>query len=351
MPEKTLAVLTSTRTFGAEVECIIPDSNFGARLSPSNRYQSVSDGSIRTEYGMSPVEIRCGIFSGQIDLVEFVNYVNNLRENGMRVNDSCGGHVHIGVPELGELDAIGRYAFMYTLTSNFVAIQDAIYKYNGGEARKNNQYAREVTTLKRKLDSFIFSDLSLDMTDRYYGLNFTSYRRHGTVEFRAFAGTNDGYVWAENIKLAITMVELALAGTKVTSLSQLGVNEDNFKIFIRRFRTAALNPQIKALRKSKYDARTVSAFKDVLVFMKDMTDSTSRDTAYIRLREMCAKSTNMVRNTVTGRETIRRYLMFQLNEQEMATVLMIQEGRYRSIEVGMPNMRDVSSSWSIPEQE
>lgn len=105
-----------------------------------------------------------------------------VRYGGGYVNDTCGLHVHIGMPP-----EFATFNFRMKLLRNYVkyGFVDAAKRLNGNTAAcsyNENDW----------LNQLIHED------SRYYAINFLSLKAHGTVEFRQHKGTlnyKEIYLW------------------------------------------------------------------------------------------------------------------------------------------------------------
>jgi hypothetical protein len=164
-------------------------------------WKIVTDGSLSSPTGYVGLEVVSPPLNDagvpQIDTV-----CRMLQQLNARVNRSCGLHVHIGARHL-TLDAMRRLAFLY------IENEDVIDTLMPPSRRKNlNRYCGglkahasiEEVTRARDVPALAIAirrnDIDNRNASRYTKLNFASYWKHGTVEFRQHSGTVD----AEKIK-------------------------------------------------------------------------------------------------------------------------------------------------------
>lgn len=137
-------------------------------------------------------------FSGCNELVspplkgeEGINQVKKvcelLKEMNIKVNLTCGLHVHHELPEHGTLTA--------KIARNAICLYDKYQsKFNAmlPRSRRNCRYARSFEC--NEIQSLHSTSMRLwqSNNDRYKVVNIHAYWRHGTLEFRQHSGTVDG---------------------------------------------------------------------------------------------------------------------------------------------------------------
>lgn len=178
----------------AEVPCSFEGYNHHRR----NHWKIVTDGSLSPPSGYVGLEVVSPPLN-DAGFVQIDRVCGVLQRLNARVNRSCGLHVHIGARHL-TMDAMRRLAFLYIENEDIIdalmppSRRKNLNKYCGGlKARANIsdiQRARDVPMLAEAVRQ------GNNMERRYTKLNFASYWKHGTVEFRQHSGTVD----AEKIK-------------------------------------------------------------------------------------------------------------------------------------------------------
>ena len=194
-------------------------------------WRVVRDGSVRTigddGSGDNSCELNTPILKGTKDIELLQEVIRNLRKYGAKVNRSCGMHIHLGA---GDLTAVNMRNLANIWHKNermfFNAFQvdeehrDTSYCNAMSERFSdaiNNVTSRDLT-IDRLLCMFYNcqpSSLSRNIqahynTARYRALNFHSYGRLNTIEFRLFNAT----LHAGKVKTAIQFV-LALMETAI----------------------------------------------------------------------------------------------------------------------------------------
>lgn len=179
------------------------------------RWKVVSDGSINGGTGFELVSppFPCVDEAGTRAAFESVEKVcTALAALNATVNRSCGLHVHIGARN-HSINALKKLAALYV--EHEPVIDELLPASRRGSA---NDYcksitAADVTRLKAASDiSAIATALHADNRGeaRYVKLNFTSFWRHGTVEFRHHSGTVDAAKIIKWVTLCTKMVETAV---------------------------------------------------------------------------------------------------------------------------------------------
>lgn len=222
----------SDLTVGCEVECFMPaalnikrDSHDG-RKAEFNGWYSTKDSSLQEDKytGFRPYEFVSPIFNVRTDKNKIHAFITDLKSRGGKCDQSCGGHVHIGVQLAYErMTTIQWYGFLTRLIMNFAAVESVLFTYTGNN-RRNNQYCRSVKSVAQDISEKRFIFGSNGFHDRYSALNLQALLEHRTVEFRIFAGTVDPEVWINNIRIASKIVLLTLQGKTIPEIDQNDLN-------------------------------------------------------------------------------------------------------------------------------
>lgn len=162
----------------ADIEVAVEGYNHTTR----SHWKLVTDGSLE---GNNTFELVSPILVGEAGLKELEKVCWVLELCDVKVNESCGLHVHI--------DAAGfsmetwrnlalSYKHLETVIDSFMPV-----------SRRNNRYC---IGLKHVSDERIKSARTIDelkdmIGDRYHKVNLVAYSRHKTVEFRQHSGTTN----------------------------------------------------------------------------------------------------------------------------------------------------------------
>ncbi len=199
------------------------------------------------------------------------------KRHGAKVNQKCGGHVHIGIEALNT--ARQRWRRFFKTVAGF---EDVLYRISGGDlGRVRSGYTRFASQFSSQARSAAVSRFRLDSRDdidelarnasnrnRYYGINLTNIyesNKPNTIEFRYFNGSLEPSQIQANVKVANGVI-MAAQKARTQDSSVYSVTENHKK------RGQLLSNQL-----SDYDdRRTDSAMKkfvDVIFSRKKDKDS------------------------------------------------------------------------------
>lgn len=179
----------SARYVGLELEMFHHqhDTDRSLQLSTDWRLSNCGmseDGSIRSNSG---IELKTPPAQGD-DIALWITAVSKIALSyGMRVDASCGVHVHVDVKQLTAAD----FRRLFLLVRYWEPVIYAILPPNrwmggyGGPMQLAEKGIRRVTTMPH-LEALWKRQ---NGSSRYRGLNFESYKKYGTVEFRYHSGT------------------------------------------------------------------------------------------------------------------------------------------------------------------
>ncbi len=183
----------NVKNFGIEIECYnVKKADLQAAIqnrglncetelynhTTASHWKIISDGSIR---GYRGAEIVSPILNGSEGLQQVSLVCDALEEIGAKVNSSCGFHVHHEASNL-------TVKQMKNLIKMYARCEDVIDSFMPPSRRaSNNSYCASTKNLVRTLSHHS----NLQGYSRYTKLNFQSWYRQGTVEFRQHSGTTD----------------------------------------------------------------------------------------------------------------------------------------------------------------
>lgn len=240
------------RTFGIEIECIMPSGTDRGALAMKLREAGIQANALGYDHTTRPtwklttdqslgyedgVEVVSPILSGDAGLADAVKVADVLRAAGCTVNKSCGLHVHVYA---GDLDL----KQMKKLAINFVHSETAFDAIVPPSRRKDeNQFiqsnrtafggsyeneginkaiaafeaARDMNDLIHKVSDVTTTTLRGTLGQRnwrdggrYRKLNFLSMLNFKTVEFRQHAGTVEADKIANWVRLCVAFVERSM---------------------------------------------------------------------------------------------------------------------------------------------
>ena len=191
----------------------------------TEHWKLVTDSSLS---GNDTFELVSPILAGEAGLKELETVCWVLDLCDVKVNDSCGFHVH--------MDAAGFSMETWkNLALTYKHLEPVIDSFMPG-SRRNNQYCQSLHGISDRAirDASTITDLQCVFNNRrYYKLNLEAYSRHQTVEFRQHSGTTN-YTkmekWIRFLNGLVTFASAASLPDRTTweSLPFLGEKEKLF---------------------------------------------------------------------------------------------------------------------------
>lgn len=144
-------------------------------------WKVVTDGSVN---GDNAWELVSPILEGTAGLTELETVCNVLEANHVKVNKSCGLHIHFDAQAM-KAEQVKNVLINY---ANFETIIDSFLPTSRRE--NNNTYCKSVKGFESRIQNMTtISQMANEMSGRYYKMNLQSYSRHQTIEFRQHSGT------------------------------------------------------------------------------------------------------------------------------------------------------------------
>lgn len=182
-----------SRTFGVELEVegsrdnirkAVMEAGYTCNIeayghSTPRNWKIVTDSSVSNGY-----ELVSPVLKGKSGAEAVYKICKSLQMNGIKVNKSCGFHVHIGMRN-STLDTWKNLFWNYKKLERVI---DNILP----RSRRNNRFCRHLNPVseRRLWSASSVAQVGSEFTsDRYYVVNPEAYPRHGTVEFRQHSGT------------------------------------------------------------------------------------------------------------------------------------------------------------------
>lgn len=247
LESRTCTLITAfNKEFGVEIEGYGIDRHELARLfnaagiateaqsynhNTTRVWKIVTDGSLA---GSNPFEVVSPILKGEQGMAELKKVCDVLEAAGVKINKSCGLHVHFNARQM----AINDWRNLY---KNYITMEGEIDSLMPISRRGNsNTYCRSMMSRFRSKENAFAAideaqtvgDLSRVVTgrDRYFKLNAESFTRHGTVEFRQHSGTIEFKKITSWIRICSSMIDKSATG--VASQLEEFLNDD-LKVYIR----------------------------------------------------------------------------------------------------------------------
>lgn len=207
---------TFNRRFGIEIEAYNCDKHYLAReLSEAginvsvegynhdtrNHWKIVTDGSLT---GNNTFELVSPILQGEAGLQELQKVCWVLDYCDVKVNDSCGLHIHMDAADF-------TIATWRNLAITYRRLERVIDGFMPA-SRRNNTYCKPLTSIseQRIQASQTITELRQAFgSNRYHKLNLEAYARHRTVEFRQHSGTTNFTKMENWIRFAANMITFA----------------------------------------------------------------------------------------------------------------------------------------------
>lgn len=191
----------------------------------TEHWKLVTDSSLS---GNDTFELVSPILAGEAGLKELENVCWVLDLCDVKVNDSCGFHVHMDAANFN-METWKNLALTYK------HLEPVIDSFMPG-SRRNNQYCQSLHGISDTAirEASTITDLQYVFNNRrYYKLNLEAYSRHRTVEFRQHSGTTNYTKMEKWIRFLNGLVTFASAAslperTNLESLPFLGEKEKLF---------------------------------------------------------------------------------------------------------------------------
>lgn len=179
-------------TYGADIDVLIRECRRqgieieaeGYNHNTRNHWKIVTDSSITGRGGR---EIVSPVLIGHEGLNQIKKVCLALNRAGSKVNKSCGFHLHFGVQDFNLENFKNLFKSHLMMEKEFDSIVP--------ESRRNNNNRfckglKSINGFESKLNAArTITELKNIFNTRYVKLNFQSYQRYGTVEFRQHSGT------------------------------------------------------------------------------------------------------------------------------------------------------------------
>jgi len=168
-------------------------------------------------------EVVSPVLYGMEGLNELQRVCEALKEVGCEVDVSCGLHVHHDITDLSFEQVKNIYKIYYKHAEAIEQILPISRRLGArGYAKSLDIHIMNLIEQARTID-----ELRYYLTDRYWALNFTSYTKYGTIEFRQHSGTIEFEKMKNWVLLTHKMIERATSGKKVKEKSQARLEKCN----------------------------------------------------------------------------------------------------------------------------
>lgn len=169
-----------------------------------NHWKLVTDSSLN---GNNTFELVSPILEGEAGLRELQKVCWVLDYCDVKVNDSCGLHIHMDAADF-TIETWRNLAITYRRLEPVI---DAFMP----SSRRNNNYCKRLSDISesRIREAQTIEDLRFAFrNDRYHKLNLEAYSRHRTVEFRQHGGSTNFTKMENWIRFTANMITFAQQG-------------------------------------------------------------------------------------------------------------------------------------------
>ena len=232
---------TFTRKFGIEIEAYnctreklaselraagINVAVEGYNHTTRNHWKLVTDSSLT---GNNTFELVSPVLEGEAGLKELEKVCWVLEFCDVKVNDSCGLHIHMDAADF-DLQTWKNLALSY---KHLERVIDSFMP----QSRRQNYYCKGLSSISTAdiQAAQNINDLRAAFgNNRYRKVNLEAYARHRTVEFRQHSGTTNFTKmenWVRFLNGLITFAKAGIAGT--TSLDNIPFLDEKQKLFYK----------------------------------------------------------------------------------------------------------------------
>lgn len=204
-----------------------------------------------------PIEIKTRILNGCDDWERTVpKMLSIISYLGGRVNATCGHHVHLGIPEVGQRPAVIRS--LYNLFHRF---EPVILGSLVSPSRRGNHHCRPMSDMPKALHgckTLLCFRRGLGHLGRYHGVNWTHlFGSNPHLEIRYHQGTLDPVKARHWLRFCLQMIEHAV----VNRSCQAGRQAANDKNGINRLLTSVgFRPNSQIYRRVSKEIRETGRY-------------------------------------------------------------------------------------------
>lgn len=241
IPTRTQLDYSFTRKFGIEIEAYnctreklaselraagIDVAVEGYNHTTRNHWKLVTDASLT---GNNTFELVSPVLEGEAGLKELEKVCWVLEFCDVKVNDSCGLHIHMDAADF-DLQTWKNLALSY---KHLERVIDSFMP----QSRRQNYYCKGLSSISAVDIQAAQSIADLQAAfgnNRYRKVNLEAYARHRTVEFRQHSGTTNFTKmenWIRFLNGLITFAKAGIAGT--TSLDNIPFLDEKQKLFYK----------------------------------------------------------------------------------------------------------------------
>lgn len=225
-PVRHQRITGAFRKFGIELETVSPSESIlntavnmvkasGIRIQHTGyTHNDVDYWKVLTDASLSGGfcrEIVSPAFASEAGINEVFQLTSICNTMGVKVNNSCGFHVHLDASDL-TAKQIARIVKFYQV------YESEIDKLHQGSRRGEARWCgslRRFTVNENRINSV--NDLTSLLGTRYLKVNVEAYLRHGTIEFRQHGATMDPVKIVNWVKFCTRVVEFAKSENEINA--------------------------------------------------------------------------------------------------------------------------------------
>lgn len=232
---------TFTRKFGIEIEAYnctreklaselrsagIDVAIEGYNHTTRNHWKLVTDSSLT---GNNTFELVSPVLEGEAGLKELEKVCWVLEFCDVKVNDSCGLHIHMDAADF-DLQTWKNLALSY---KHLERVIDSFMP----QSRRQNYYCKGLSSISAsdiQAAQSIYDLRAAFGNNRYRKVNLEAYARHRTVEFRQHSGTTNFTKMENWIRFLNGLITFAKAGiARTTNLENIPFLDEKQKLFYK----------------------------------------------------------------------------------------------------------------------
>jgi hypothetical protein len=201
-------------SIGCEIECGYNEPT-GAYLQDKkwnddlfNNLEMASDGSINVR-GCSHPQAELRYWNN--NLTDFLKVIKMIYAKGIKVNTSCGLHIHIKLKNKDKY--LGFWSYKEKYDKFIKEYKDKFATSRRYMNRLHNHYCTAQYNARRIADQ-----LKGDDCERYNAINLSAYKEHKTIEFRIFPAQKDFEEFEDTILWFVKTIDTMLSESTPTAV-------------------------------------------------------------------------------------------------------------------------------------
>lgn len=224
--------------FGIELETVVSNDNgddlYRVVAEKNLPYGFKSDGSIEAGNDGRGREIYSNEILGYTKLDRSIKAMSKImRHYEVKVNNSCGFHVHISNKRFFNATNIKRIVHVWASLEDVLMTTQPKSRFNNGYCQRLlRDFIMRDQDLPRAKEALVNE---LGHRDRYFTLNLRALEDHGTIECRLHSGTTDSIKIMAWVDLLLAIYDYALLSynkNEVNELFNMSISDEKIeKVF------------------------------------------------------------------------------------------------------------------------